>query len=188
MTSEGYTIQALPPKKFIGSFNPEFLSKRQHDLSAWLGHLTKDWDNMSQGPNPEHSDALRLFLLKDPQAISKELVKELQGVDSMFSFQEAECTSPNDTDVTEFYDTPKFTLNDFELLKVVGKGSYGKVTLVKKKDTGQLFAMKSLSKPNVKRRNQVEHTRTERRVLGKAKHPFIGRWMMVFFSCMIVLV
>lgn len=73
------------------------------------------------------------------------------------------------------YNTPKTSLDDFELLKVIGKGSYGKVTLVRKKDTNKLFAMKSLNKSNVKRRNQVEHTRTERRVLGRAKHPFIGR-------------
>ena len=83
----------------------------------------------------------------------------------------------NDSSTTEddttFYDTPKTTLDDFELLKVIGKGSYGKVTLVKKKDTGKLYAMKSLSKPNVKKKKQVEHTRTERRVLGKVKHPFI---------------
>lgn len=71
------------------------------------------------------------------------------------------------------YNTPKTTLDDFELLKVIGKGSYGKVTLVRKKDSKKLFAMKSLNKSNVKRRNQVEHTRTERRVLGRAKHPFI---------------
>ncbi|TYZ56947.1 hypothetical protein PybrP1_002823, partial [[Pythium] brassicae (nom. inval.)] len=61
------------------------------------------------------------------------------------------------------YNTPKTSLDDFELLKVIGKGSYGKVTLVRKKDSKRLFAMKSLNKSNVKRRNQVEHTRTERR-------------------------
>jgi serine/threonine protein kinase len=74
---------------------------------------------------------------------------------------------------TGLYNTPKTTLDDFELLKVIGKGSYGKVTLVRKKEGKRLFAMKSLNKSNVKRRNQVEHTRTERRVLGRAKHPFI---------------
>lgn len=44
---------------------------------------------------------------------------------------------------------------------------------MRKKEGKRLFAMKSLNKSNVKRRNQVEHTRTERRVLGRAKHPFI---------------
>ena len=36
----------------------------------------------------------------------------------------------------------KLTKNDFETISVIGKGSYGKVTLVKKKDNGKLYALK----------------------------------------------
>lgn len=96
--------------------------------------------------------------------------------DSADSATSTETSTPDGTVASEsgsLYDTPKTSLDDFELLKIIGKGSYGKVTLVRKKETGRLFAMKSLSKPNVKRRNQVEHTKTERRVLGRTKHPFI---------------
>ena len=57
------------------------------------------------------------------------------------------------------------TKNDFETISVIGKGSYGQVTLVKKKDTGQLYALKALKKAEIVRRNQVEHTMTERRIL-----------------------
>ena len=56
-------------------------------------------------------------------------------------------------------------LKDFEIISVIGKGSYGKVTLVKKKDSGQLYALKMLKKAEIIRRNQVEHTMTERRIL-----------------------
>lgn len=56
-------------------------------------------------------------------------------------------------------------MKDFEMKTVIGKGSYGKVMLVKKKDTGQLYAMKVLKKAEIIRRNQVEHTMTERRIL-----------------------
>ena len=58
---------------------------------------------------------------------------------------------------------------------ILGKGSFGKVILVRKKDSDELFAMKVLSKPNVVLRKQVEHTRTERRVLGAASSPFVVR-------------
>ena len=54
---------------------------------------------------------------------------------------------------------------DFEMISVIGKGSYGKVILVKKKDTGQLYAFKVLKKAEIIRRNQVEHTMTKRRIL-----------------------
>lgn len=57
------------------------------------------------------------------------------------------------------------TKHDFELLSVIGQGSYGKVFLVKDKETKQKFAMKVLKKEELKKRNQVEHTKTERRIL-----------------------
>ncbi|KAF0690515.1 Aste57867_18105 [Aphanomyces stellatus] len=65
------------------------------------------------------------------------------------------------------------SLEDFSLIRVIGKGSFGKVTLVRKKDNSKVFAMKILSKAYIVKRNQVEHTRTERRVLAVVSHPFI---------------
>ena len=65
------------------------------------------------------------------------------------------------------------TISDFHLLKVVGKGSFGKVVQVRKKDSGAIYALKILGKANIVKRNQVEHTRTERSVLGYMQHPFI---------------
>jgi serine/threonine protein kinase len=39
------------------------------------------------------------------------------------------------------------------MISIIGKGSYGKVSLVKKKDTGQLYALKVLKKSEIVRRN-----------------------------------
>jgi serum/glucocorticoid-regulated kinase 2 len=39
------------------------------------------------------------------------------------------------------------------MLSVIGKGAYGKVLLVKKKDSGQLYAIKVLKKSDLERRN-----------------------------------
>lgn len=44
-------------------------------------------------------------------------------------------------------------MDDFSAIKVIGKGSYGKVILVKKNDTGQLFAMKRLKKDELVKKN-----------------------------------
>eukprot|EP00747_Dinoflagellata_sp_TGD_P196463 gnl/TRDRNA2_/TRDRNA2_66575_c0_seq1.p1 gnl/TRDRNA2_/TRDRNA2_66575_c0~~gnl/TRDRNA2_/TRDRNA2_66575_c0_seq1.p1 ORF type:complete len:365 (+),score=64.89 gnl/TRDRNA2_/TRDRNA2_66575_c0_seq1:63-1097(+) len=68
---------------------------------------------------------------------------------------------------------PTPNLDDFILLKVIGKGSYGKVMLVRHKGEGNVYAMKMLRKENVVKRNQVEHTKTERNVLETVSHPFI---------------
>jgi protein-serine/threonine kinase len=72
--------------------------------------------------------------------------------------------------------TTNVSLNDFQLLKVLGKGSYGKVVLVKKtgrEDDDKVYAMKMLRKEHLISRNQVEHTKTERQVLESISHPFI---------------
>lgn len=71
-------------------------------------------------------------------------------------------------------------MNDFALLKVIGKGSYGKVLLVRKKDTGEILAMKMLHKDFIAKRNQIQHTRTERSVLERVKHPFIVQLKYAF--------
>ena len=58
-------------------------------------------------------------------------------------------------------------------LQVIGKGSFGKVFLVRQMPTGAIYAMKVLKKENIVKRNQVEHTKTERSVLGYVRHPFV---------------
>jgi len=73
-------------------------------------------------------------------------------------------------------------LDSFKMIKVIGKGSFGKVFLVKEIKTGEMFALKVLRKDNIIKRNQVEHTRTERSVLGYVRHPFIVSMNMAFQS------
>ena len=70
----------------------------------------------------------------------------------------------------------------FELLKVIGQGSYGKVFLVKKttgSDTGSLYAMKVLKKATLKIRDRMR-TKTERDILTEVEHPFIVKLHYAF--------
>eukprot|EP01121_Diplochlamys_sp_Union-15-3_P009003 TRINITY_DN2429_c0_g1_i1.p1 TRINITY_DN2429_c0_g1~~TRINITY_DN2429_c0_g1_i1.p1 ORF type:complete len:466 (+),score=94.61 TRINITY_DN2429_c0_g1_i1:120-1517(+) len=73
----------------------------------------------------------------------------------------------------------KITVEDFELLKVIGKGSFGKVIQVRKKDTRKIYAMKILHKQTIIERNEVEHTKAERSILMKLEHPFLVK---LYFS------
>lgn len=68
---------------------------------------------------------------------------------------------------------PSPSLDDFELLRLIGTGSFAKVLLVRHKATGQLFAMKVLKKEELFRRNQIDHTKTERLILATLRHPFM---------------
>lgn len=74
----------------------------------------------------------------------------------------------------------KVTEEDFEVIKVIGQGSFGKVKLVRWKETGTVMAMKVLKKSVIVKREQLEHTITERRVLQKASHPFLIRMHFAF--------
>lgn len=47
----------------------------------------------------------------------------------------------------------KISLDDFKIIKVIGRGTFGKVFMVKKKDNGKVFAMKVVKKEKVASRN-----------------------------------
>lgn len=65
------------------------------------------------------------------------------------------------------------TLEKFEFVKVLGKGTFGKVVLSREKGTGKLYAMKILKKHLILQKDEVAHTNTENHVLKKTRHPFL---------------
>jgi len=67
----------------------------------------------------------------------------------------------------------KLSIDHFSTISVIGKGSYAKVLLVRRKDTGDLFAMKILKKETIQQSKQEKHVRTERDVLVNINHPFV---------------
>uniref|UniRef100_A0A8C1QQ04 non-specific serine/threonine protein kinase n=1 Tax=Cyprinus carpio TaxID=7962 RepID=A0A8C1QQ04_CYPCA len=66
-------------------------------------------------------------------------------------------------------------LDDFESLKVIGRGAFGEVRLVQKKDTGHIYAMKILRKSDMLEKEQVAHIRAERDILVEAD----GAWVAI---------
>lgn len=71
-------------------------------------------------------------------------------------------------------------LEDFEMVRVLGKGSFGKVILCRKKDTRKLYAIKVLKKRHILKKKQVRHAKTERSVLEYLDHPFIVKLHYAF--------
>lgn len=63
--------------------------------------------------------------------------------------------------------------SDFSINKVLGRGNFGKVMQVVKKDTGRIYAMKVLRKDTIIAADAVQHTLSETNVLRRINHPFI---------------
>ena len=105
---------------------------------------------------------------------------------------------------------PRIGPGDFEILRVVGQGAFGKVFLVRKKkknkekegegecwdgDGDGVFAMKVMRKETIIKKNHVDYMRAERDILTKVVHPFIVQLRYSFqvfnfsnlFVCLFVL-
>jgi len=66
------------------------------------------------------------------------------------------------------------TIEVFDLFKVIGKGSFGKVMQVRKKDTQRIYALKTIRKAHIAQRpGEITHILAERTVLALVNNPFI---------------
>ncbi|XP_073306149.1 serine/threonine-protein kinase AtPK2/AtPK19-like [Primulina huaijiensis] len=62
---------------------------------------------------------------------------------------------------------------DFEILKVVGQGAFGKVYQVRKTGSSEILAMKVMRKDKIVEKNHEEYMKAERDIMTKIEHPFI---------------
>eukprot|EP01024_Parvocaulis_polyphysoides_P024239 TRINITY_DN2221_c1_g1_i2.p1 TRINITY_DN2221_c1_g1~~TRINITY_DN2221_c1_g1_i2.p1 ORF type:complete len:340 (-),score=57.87 TRINITY_DN2221_c1_g1_i2:55-1074(-) len=67
----------------------------------------------------------------------------------------------------------KFSIDDFELLTIIGRGAFGEVRVVKEKKSDKICAMKKLKKEEMIRRGQVEHVNAERNVLVEVDSQYV---------------
>jgi len=69
----------------------------------------------------------------------------------------------------------KYSLNDFQILRTLGTGSFGRVHLIRSNHNGRFYALKVLKKHTIVKLKQIEHTNDERLMLSVVSHPFIVR-------------
>ncbi|XP_052202925.1 probable serine/threonine protein kinase IRE4 isoform X2 [Diospyros lotus] len=74
------------------------------------------------------------------------------------------------------------SIEDFEIIKPISKGAFGKVFLARKRTTGDLFAIKVLKKLDMIRKNDIEHILAERNILITVRNPFVVRFFYSFTS------
>uniref|UniRef100_A0A672PNQ6 Ribosomal protein S6 kinase n=1 Tax=Sinocyclocheilus grahami TaxID=75366 RepID=A0A672PNQ6_SINGR len=113
--------------------------------------------------------------------LALEITLEMGGRGNLGIFEEVSVKEINITHHVK-EGSEKADPQQFELRKVLGQGSFGKVFLVKKTtgpDAGQLYAMKVLKKATLKVRDRVR-TKMERDILVEVNHPFIVKLHYAF--------
>ncbi|KAJ4917498.1 putative serine/threonine protein kinase IREH1 [Raphanus sativus] len=67
----------------------------------------------------------------------------------------------------------RISIDDFEEIKEISRGAYGRVLLAKKRTTGDIFAIKVVKKADMIRKNAVERIHAELDILSNVRNPFV---------------
>ncbi|KAJ2038730.1 cAMP-dependent protein kinase catalytic subunit [Coemansia sp. RSA 922] len=84
-----------------------------------------------------------------------------------------DASAPGINNIDRPYEDTHVRLDEFEVFRTVGTGSFGRVRLVRHRTNNKYYAMKVLKKGHVVRVKQVEHVNSERRILAECDCPFI---------------
>jgi len=77
-------------------------------------------------------------------------------------------------------DTKKVNVEDFKTVKVIGRGAFGEVRVVLKKDDDKVYAMKTMRKKEMIDADHVAHIKAERDLLSAADNPWLVRLLYSF--------
>ncbi|PNY29321.1 Serine/threonine-protein kinase domain protein [Tolypocladium capitatum] len=69
---------------------------------------------------------------------------------------------------------------NYNTIKIIGKGAFGEVKLVQKKGDGKVYAMKSLIKTEMFKKDQLAHVRSERDILAESDSPWVVKLYTTF--------
>lgn len=112
-----------------------------------------------------------------PQYISGKVVEEWYSLEGRTEQEGREVSGQIKVRIAyEKSEKKHFRPEDFEVLRLIGKGTFGQVFQVRKRDSGRIYAMKVLSKKMIVQKKEVAHTIGERNILvqtATTESPFI---------------
>jgi tRNA A-37 threonylcarbamoyl transferase component Bud32 len=169
LAASSSTVAVVNLSSSASTTSPISEHEEYSSVAVTIGGLSSRRGSISSGsPNEPHS----------PNGTTR---SQTHGVSTAASIASAgtgaiSSLSPTSTNLTEEFskdDTTgkPFTINDFEIHKVLGKGKYGKVVLCSQKSTGKVYAIKIIQKDA--EGDQDSDTLLETRILRTIRHPFI---------------
>ena len=90
--------------------------------------------------------------------------------------------SPSDLKIPAYIESKSINIHSFNPLKLLGKGSFGKVMLMEKKDTKHLYAIKAIVKKKLSSSKKMRNAIVERKVLAQVASPFVVKLHYAFQS------
>ncbi|CAM6058167.1 unnamed protein product [Sphagnum tenellum] len=162
--------------------DPIVVYSRSHSLVGPFPILTCQrskliWDEIGHVPFTEESEHTSSSSKDVVEAEVNNILSAVSGLELSDSGSELEVETPK-TDVAadespHSVGVERLGPQDFELLRVVGQGAFGRVFQVQKKGTTEIYAMKVMRKDKIMERNHGDYMKAERDILTKVVHPFI---------------
>mmetsp|Transcript_5819 Transcript_5819/g.6472 ORF Transcript_5819/g.6472 Transcript_5819/m.6472 type:complete len:743 (+) Transcript_5819:305-2533(+) len=175
----------LTPNKhvivWVGSTSFKILIEDNWLTCGWLlSEVIRRYENLLTSGGYDPSNAHRIVTLKSRSTC--------EAFDYWIDTLDQPLVYIKNRDILEAVFAHKFPedhtpdVQTFKKLKVIGKGGFSKVYLVRKKDTGKMYAMKVIKKSLVAKRGKFQNILTEKKILSGANHPFLVNLFWAFQS------